>query len=82
MSQYVLIMDALASATNSIAVIVLQLPNCPIIYANDKTHRERFDMNFYAHSIGEFMRDIDLDPRKINIFPIVKGGFMGMKAVK
>ena len=72
--------DIIAIKTQSISVVIKHVPNCPIVYTQDETKRGRYDENFYAHAYGEFLRDPDLDPRKLNIFPMVKSVFMGMKA--
>lgn len=79
---YIWVNDLVAYKTKSITVAIKQVPNCPIVYNDDRTQRERLDENFYAHSWGEFMRDPNHDPRKLNSFPMVKSVYKCMQAAQ
>lgn len=76
-----LIVDELAHNTGSITVSIMQVPNCPLKFPSDPTHRGRGNDALLAYSWKEFLDHSD-DPNWLVWLPMVKGSYQSMKAVQ
>lgn len=81
-SANVLKIDELAHNSKTIAVGILQIPNCPIIYPSDPEQRPRHEDEILAWAWKEYLDDPTHDPEWMPRLPMVKALFQVMRAVQ
>jgi len=50
------------------------------VFASDPAKHHRREDSLLGWSLREYLEDPEHNPEKIGIFPMLKGGFQGMKA--
>jgi len=77
-----LMIDTISHNNGVVAIIVYQLPNCPIVYPSDPEHRGRGEDAMIAWAWNEFFEDPQHDPRWLPRLPMVKAAMQCMRAAE
>lgn len=80
--EYLEVADKLAHNTGSIAVVIYQIPNCPIVYPSDPSGKKRTEDAMIAWAWLQFIKDPHHDPEWIPRLPMTKAGMQCMRAVQ
>ena len=74
-----LIVDELAHNSQQVTISMMQIPNCPLKFANDPGHHHRSEDSLIAQSWLEFLQDPE-HPDWLIWLPMVKASYQGMRA--
>jgi len=80
--EYLEVADRLAHNTGSVAVVIYQIPNCPITFPSDPSHRGRGEDALIAWAWLQYIKDPAHDPEWLPRLPMTKAGMQCMRAVQ
>ncbi len=80
--EYLEIADNIAQRTGGIAVVIYQIPNCPVIFPSDPAKKERGEDSLIAWAWRQFLVDPQHDPEWLPRLPMAKAGMQCMRAVE
>jgi len=75
------LLDEISWNTGVVAVVIYQVPNCPVVYANDPAKRHRSEDGLVAFGWYNYLNNTTM-PEWLPFFPMAKAGFQCMKAVQ
>jgi PhoPQ-activated pathogenicity-related protein len=75
-----LAMDVIGSETGAIGVVLNQIPNCPMVYPSDPSHKRRTEDAVIAWGWSMFLKTGD--PEWLPRLPMVKAAMQAMRAVQ
>lgn len=79
----IVVADSVASMTGAIAIVVFQIPNCPIIYPSDPTKKPRTEDAMIAWGWHEVLQEgPEFDPRWLARLPMTKAAMACMRAAE
>ena len=81
-SEDILVADEIAHSTGSVAIVVFQIPNCPMVYPSDPSKRKRDEDALIAWAWKEFLDDANHDATWLPRLPMVKGAMQSMRAAE
>ena len=76
----ILVAATVSEMTGAVAIVVFQLPNCPIVYPSDPSKRGRTEDAMIAWAWHEFLVDPAANPEWLPRLPMVKGAMQSMRA--
>ena len=79
--EYLELADKISANTGAIAVVVYQIPNCPMVYPSDPSGRKRQEDAMIAWAWYQYLQRDDHDPEWLPRLPMAKAGFQCMRAV-
>ena len=80
--EYLEVADKLAHNTGAIAVVIYQIPNCPVVFPSDPELRKRGEDALIAWAWYQYLEDPAHDPEWLPRLPMTKAGFQCMRAVE
>lgn len=78
----VLVADEISHTTNTIGIVVFQIPNCPIVFPSDPIQKHRTEDAILAWAWHEFLVDPSHNPTWLPRLPMAKAAFQCMRAVE
>jgi len=84
----VLVADEIAHSTSAVAIVVFQIPNCPVVFPRDPSKRHRDEDALIAWAWKEYLDGAQgktpggADAKWLPRLPMVKGGMQSMRAVE